>query len=187
MVADLVGEVCSPTVVLPALMLVVSLRSAPVLAALGWFALAALFGVGIPRLVLVVLVRRGLAADRHLVQREQRTVPLLVAAGSLVVGLALLGWLGAPRPLLMCQLVGLAGLVTMTVISGWFKVSMHAASAMFVVGTLGVLFGPWALLALPMVGVVGWARLRAGRHSLAQVLAGLGVGAAMAGAFRLLT
>ena len=64
------------------------------LSGLGWAGLAVLFCAGLPYLVLFVLLRGGVVADRHVVRREQRLWPSVTALISVLVGLALLWRLG---------------------------------------------------------------------------------------------
>lgn len=151
------------------------------LSALGWVALTSLFCVGLPTVVLLVLIARGRVLDRHVVVREQRAVPLLAALGSVSVGLALLLVLSAPRPVIALVAAMLAGAVPMTVLSRWSKISFHVGVAGGTAVILTLVLGPWLLLAaVPGLVAVGWARVRAGRHSLGQVVVGAVVGCAAA-------
>jgi membrane-associated phospholipid phosphatase len=52
---------------------------------------------------------------------------------------------------------------------------MHASYITFVVITFNILLGPWMLLLLPLIPIVGWARIRAKRHTKHQVLTGAGL------------
>ena len=181
-VADWVASAADPAILVLFVLAAVTLHSSPtVTSALGWALLAAAFCVGLPYLVLVLLIGRGLVLDRHVVVREQRRWPLLAALLSVLVGLAVLGWLGAPRPVLALVAAMLSGLAAMTALSHWYKASFHAAVAGGVAVILALVFGRWTVLpALPVLAVISWARVRAGRHTPGQVAAGLLVGAALA-------
>lgn len=181
--AALVAAALEPTVVVPVVLLVVSLRSSASLASgVGWAALAVLFCVVLPYAVLLVLIRRGRVHDRQVVIREQRRGPLLVAIASVLVGVALLAVLGAPREVVALVAAMLAGLGVMSLVSHWYKASFHVATVAGAAVVLGHVLGPWWLVVLaPAVGLVGWARWRAGRHTLPQLLVGLLVGAVTAG------
>lgn len=171
-----------PAVLVVCLLAVVALHaSVSVAAAIGWSLLAILFCVAIPYLVLVLVIGRGLVMDRHVVVREQRRHPLLAALVSLLVGLGLLVWLQAPRELVALVTSMLAGLLVMTVVSHWSKASFHVGVAGGVVAILGLVLGWWTLwLTLPVLALVSWARIRAGRHTAYQVLVGLVIGSASA-------
>lgn len=179
---DVVALVTHPAVMVVAVLAVVALRSTtqPGWAAL-WAGLAVLFCVVIPYGVLLVMAAKGHVLDQHLVVREQRRAPLLAALASVVVGLLVLAGLGAPGPVIALVVAMLAGLGAMTIVSHWYKASFHLAVAGGVTVIVGLVLG-W-LVVVPLVALVGliaWARLRAGRHSRGQVLVGLVVGAAAA-------
>jgi hypothetical protein len=115
---------------------------------------------------------------------ERHQLNLFLAA--LLGGAAALLWaLGQPGsvalgPLLIGLVVGLTHLLRR-----WLKVSLHAACALFSLA----LVWPHPLLtpglALLAAGVA-WSRLVLGRHTSAEVLLGLGLGAAAGAAFRVL-
>ena len=111
--------------------------------------------------------------------REQRRVPLLFAVACVVTGLALLALLGAPRQLLALVIAMFVGLiVTLTITLAW-KVSVHAAAAGAAV-ILTLVLGPVLVISWPLVGAVGWSRVRLRDHTLAQVVAGAVMGACIA-------
>lgn len=172
--ANRVSAVGDPAILVVLSLVVVALTStATPWAGLGWAALAALFCVGLPLLVLGVMLRRGLVLDRHVVVREQRSMPLAAALVSVTTGLVLLALTSAPRPVVALVAAMLAGAVPMTVISRWWKVSLHvgvaAGTAVVLVLTLGWW---WVLVLVPALLAVAWARVRAGRHTVGQVVVG---------------
>ena len=176
--ADLVSAVTDPAVLVLAVLLLDAARfSASWAAAAGWAALSALFCVGLPLLVLAVLVGRGLVLDRQVVVREQRRLPLALAATSLVVGLVLLALLGAPQQLVNLLVGMVTGLAAMAAVSHWHKASFHVAVAAGIAVHLGLTLAWWAAAAMvPVIAVIGWARVRRGRHTRGQVVLGLVVG-----------
>lgn len=86
----------------------------------------------------------------------------------------------APRDLIALVLAQLVGLVVVLVVSRWWKISIHTAVAGGLLGILIVLFGPWALLGVPVLVAVGWSRIVLDAHNWAQVLAGGAMGAIVA-------
>ncbi|WP_048698649.1 hypothetical protein, partial [Nostocoides australiense] len=78
--ADTISNVLDPGWVVLALIGTIAAASTPSWgAAAGWAALAVAFTVVVPYAALAVLVRSGRVDDRHLVRRDQRLVPALVA------------------------------------------------------------------------------------------------------------
>ncbi|MET8352813.1 MULTISPECIES: phosphoesterase PA-phosphatase [unclassified Micromonospora] len=181
-IARLVTELTAPAVLVSVLMVTVSWHSSRNPGhGLAWGLLATLFVTGIPFAYIVGGVRRGRLTDHHIGRRDQRRVPLLVGLGSVAAGLALLAVLGAPRPLLALAVAGLAGLVVAVSVSHWWKMSIHSAVAAGTLIILVLTFGTELLVAVPLLGVVGWARVRLRDHTVAQVLAGGVLGAIISG------
>ncbi len=151
------------------------------LVGLGWGLLAATFAGLIPYAFIAVGVRRGRYTDRQIRRREQRLVPLAVAAGSVVAGVAILASLGAPQQLMalvVAMFVGLLATLSITVV---WKVSVHSAVAGGAATTAVLAFGPVAaLLGIPAALAVAWSRVRLKDHTLAQVGVGAGMGAGVA-------
>ncbi|QQS00573.1 MAG: phosphoesterase PA-phosphatase [Austwickia sp.] len=178
--ARAISEATDPALVVAAVTTYVAVRSSGGwLSGLGWAGLAVLFCVALPYGVLFVLLRGGVVADRHVVRREQRLWPSLTALVSVLVGLGLLWRLGAPWPLIVLVLSQLAGLVAISLVTLWSKASLHTAVTAGALCVVALLQGGawWAIAAL-CAAIVGWARIRGGRHSPPQVVAGLLIGAA---------
>jgi membrane-associated phospholipid phosphatase len=181
--ARLVTEVLAPAPVVAALLLAVAWRSAPTpAAALPWALLAAAFCSALPMLFILRGVRRGRLTDHHVRVRRQRRAPLLVAGGSVLVGLGLLLAAGAPRDVVALVGAGGVGLAVALAITLVWKISIHTAVAAGAVVVLALVFGPALLVLTPLVALSGWARVEVGDHTPAQVVAGAAVGAAVAGA-----
>lgn len=172
--SDAVAAVADPAVVVTLTALLVAVRSATSTSSgLGWAFIATFFCVGLPYIALLVMLRQGAVTDRHLVVREQRRWPLVVAAVSVVTGLLLLLVAGAPRPLVALVAAMVAGLVVMSAVTHWFKASFHTGVVTGSAGVLALVFGPLTLVGMvPLAALVGWARVRSGRHSVGQVFVG---------------
>lgn len=183
-VADTVGAVFDPLILVSATLLAVGAgATAPWWVGLGW-ALAAIAGCAlVPEIVLRLLVRAGSVGDRQLVVRAHRHTPMLIAAASIAVTLALLWVGGAPRPLLALVVTILVGLAAMTALTRVWKASVHADVAATCATVAATFYGPATLWAgVPIVAAVCWARTRSGRHSPTQVAAGVALGVAITAA-----
>lgn len=147
---------------------------------IGWGLLGCLFAAVIPLAFIKYGIRRGRWADRHVGQRRQRITVMVFIIGSVATGILLMALLGSPRTmiaLIAAMLVTLAALLAVTPV---WKISVHAAVSSGSVAMLALTYGPWLLLAYPLVALVGWSRVELKDHTLAQVLAGTAVGAAVA-------
>ncbi|MHC1560292.1 hypothetical protein ACR9E3_15160 [Actinomycetospora sp. C-140] len=184
-VAARITTVTSPTLLLAVLYPVVgALAAGPV--GVAWSLIGMLFTVAIPALIVDRGVRTGRYTDHHLREREQRAVPLGLAALSVALGVVVLLVLGAPRAITALQLAVLVTVAVATGITLVWKVSFHTAVVAAAAAVLTLLGGPWWALAWLAVPAVGWARLVLRAHTLAQVLAGLVVGAGVSTAVLLL-
>ena len=142
---------------------------------------AALFESVLPFVYILSGVRRGRLTDRHIGDHRQRRGPLLVAVGSVLLGLALLVVLDARRELLAAVVAGGVGLLVAMAVNHWWKMSIHAAVSAGSVVILVLVFGWPPVLATPLVGLVGWSRVKLTDHTVKQVLVGAVVGAIVAG------
>ena len=88
--------------------------------------------------------------------------------------------LDGPPVLLGIMAATFVGMLTALALAPRFKISIHAAGMAGTVSILTIVFGGWALLLSPLVPLVGWARVRIAHHTLGQVIAGAGIGAAVA-------
>ncbi|MCX2968241.1 MULTISPECIES: phosphatase PAP2 family protein [Streptomyces] len=150
------------------------------LAGVGWGLFGALFAAVIPVLFITFGIRRGTWADRHLGVRQQRLVVMVFIVASVATGTALMGVLGAPRPMIALVAAMISTLVVLMAITVVWKVSVHAAVSSGSVALLALAYGPWLLAAYPLVALVGWSRVALRDHTPAQVLAGTALGAAVA-------
>jgi membrane-associated phospholipid phosphatase len=158
----------------------VSWYSAPGLAGLGWGVLTATFCGLIPYAIVIAGVHRRRWTDRHVRVRQQRLVPFLAAIASFLAGLALLVALGAPRQLIALVVAMLTCLAATMLVTLWWKLSLHTAAASGTVAILVLTLGPLLILALPVVALVAWSRIRLGDHTPAQTLAGAALGGLVA-------
>ncbi len=183
-VALVFTEVLSPAVLVAVVLFAVAWDSAESpMSALVMGVIAAAAASFLPIAYILRGVRRGAWTDRHVGERAQRTLPMLVCLGSTASGTLALAAVGAPRDLLAliaCMAAALVVATPITSLARW-KISIHSLVAAGTAVTFTVVFG-WALLfTWPLAGAVGWSRVRLGDHTQAQVLAGAVVGACATG------
>ena len=171
-IATIITEASSPAVCVVVGLVVVAWHSASEGIDAAWAGLAILLCAGLPMAYIVKGVKAGKWSDHHVSRREQRAVPLLVGLASVAAASVLLIVVGAPRELLALVVSQLAGLVVMLVLSRFWKVSIHCATAGGLLGVLFVLFGAWALLGLIVLAVIAWSRVLLDAHTWAQVTVG---------------
>jgi membrane-associated phospholipid phosphatase len=178
--ARAITELLAPANLAVGQLLLVGWHSAPGSAGLGWGLLAATFCGLLPYGIVIAGVRRRRWTDRHLRARHQRPVPFLAGIASVLAGLAVLLALDAPRPLAALVVAMFAGLAATLLVTVWWKLSLHTAAASGTVAILALVFGPALILALPVIALVAWSRVRLGDHTPAQTLAGATLGGLVA-------
>ncbi|AWZ10430.1 hypothetical protein DRB96_30150 [Streptomyces sp. ICC1] len=152
------------------------------LAGIGWGLLGCLFAAAIPLAFIKYGIRRGRWADRHVGQRQQRLVVMTFIIFSVATGILLLWAFDAPRTMIALIAAMLATLAALLAVTRAWKISVHAAVSCGSLAMLAMTYGPWVLLASPVVAVVGWSRIELKDHTVAQVIAGAALGAAVAAA-----
>ncbi len=141
-----------------------------------YYGVAVCFSVITIPLYILWLKQHGAVDSLDITQREQRTTPLLVGAGSYFVGFLVLTLLGAPvlvSGLLWCYATNT---LLVTLITRWWKVSVHTTAIGGPLAALLFQFGPFVLPFLMLVPLVGGARVVLNRHTVAQVSVGAGIG-----------
>jgi hypothetical protein len=180
--ARAITEVFAPAVWAAAMPLIIALHvTAPSWAAgVGWGLLAVLFCSAVPYGIIYLGVRRGKLTDHHIGVREQRRMPLVYGLLSVLVGIAALIVLGAPRQLIAMVVVMFVVLLVTTAINEIWKLSAHAAVSAGSASVLVVVFGPALVISFLVVALVGWSRVQLRDHTAAQVMAGAVSGALIA-------
>lgn len=179
-VARVVTEISSPVVLVILGLVVIAIRNADRGAGAAWVGVAIILCAALPMGYVIKGVRAGRWTDHHVGQRDQRAVPLLVAIGSVAIGALLLVLVHAPSELTAIVLAELAGLVVVLIVTQFWKISIHAATAGGLLGVFLVLYGPWALVGLIPLAVIAWSRTVLDAHTVAQVTVGAATGFAVA-------
>ncbi len=172
--ARLVSDLLSPPVVWAVMAFPIAFRDAKSeMQALTWAFVYGVLVCLLPMLYVAWKVHQGKITDLHMRVREQRIRPFLVSLLCTTIAWWVLRGLGAPPVVPLFALFSLIQLVVMTIISLVWQISVHAMSITGAMVAAFALFGPvWAVLILPLVVLVGAARLQLRRHTLSQVLAG---------------
>ena len=184
--ARVVTEISGPAICCIAGLLTVAIRASGTNAGAAWGGLAAIFVAIIPMAYVVRGVQKGRWSDHHVGDRNQRTRPLLVASASVAVGVTFLVLFHAPRDIVALTVAMLVGLLVVMVVTRWWKISVHVATAAGLLAILTILFGPYVLFGLPLLAAIAWSRVVLDDHTWPQVIAGALLGSAVATAMFLL-
>jgi len=130
-----------------------------------------IFGALIPISTSLILIKK-MNTDLDITDRTKRTMPLILAICSYLIGFLVLLWFGAPAIVSVLMLVYGTNTLIILIINFYWKISIHAmgiagptAAFIFAFGLVGVLLG----LIIPLVM---WSRLKLKKHTLSQVIAG---------------
>jgi len=173
--AVLVSRILNPLyATVPVLILAAFRETANYLSSLLW----AIFGVTtaaiLPGFFLLSQLRRGNISDWHISNREERTkLPIsALTLATTIIPTAILELLKGPKTLQALFVTGLFLALIMIPIIAFWKISQHACGIATITMMLVALLGPLATPVFLLVPLVGWARVRVGAHTIAQVTAG---------------
>lgn len=173
--AKFISNITSPPVIVTLVLLSTPLRHPHV----AWppTLVATLFVGVIPWAALIWMRVRGRVTDVHVTQRHQRWPILLITLISILGGIAVLLATSAPAQIIAEVLFMLVGLIIVGVVNLVWKLSVHAALTTFAALHCLLLLPGGVQMAVALIALVGWARIRMGHHTPTQVAAGTLVGA----------
>jgi Na+/melibiose symporter-like transporter len=170
--ARIATEVAQPPIVLPVLLIWASLYGQGWPGSIGAGVIASVFICIAPFCVVIVLARHGRLSDHHVGEKKQRRPVMLWTLASSVTGCALLLVMGAPKPVWGVIFGILGGIITLIIVSPFWKLSGHATT---LGGSTAIAFhlAGWWALAFAVVGMlVCWSRVYLKDHSKLQVVTG---------------
>ncbi|MBT3082406.1 MULTISPECIES: hypothetical protein [unclassified Streptomyces] len=121
---------------------------------------------------------RGTWGDRHVVDRTKRAPIFFVILGSIGAGSVVMVLGNAPAGILVAMLALWVMTIGLLAVNTVWKISVDSAVASAVVSLLAVVHSPWWLAAYTLTVAVCWSRVALGYHTVAQTVAGAGLGAA---------
>ena len=146
-----------------------------------WAAVYCGFTTVLPTGFVLWQVRKGILRDFHLDTRVERFRPLVVAVAGSMAAFAVLSLFSAPRLFLLVACANLLQVLLFLGITSFWKISAHTAAAAALAALAWALTGDMAVPLVMAVPLTWWARVRMGRHTVAQVAAGAALGAGLLG------
>jgi membrane-associated phospholipid phosphatase len=142
-----------------------------------WIGVQLLLAVVIPLAYVGWLVRRGQVSDYELYVREQRHRPYVATLIGMTLAVVVLYAGHAPHLLVVLAIASLVQTLLLFGVNRRWKISTHSAAAAAVAVLGYTVVGATAASPLAAaVPVVGWSRVRLGRHDRGQIVAGALVG-----------
>ncbi len=130
----------------------------------------------IPCAYIIWLVYAGKAVDFHLPRREQRIRPLVLSLFTGIFTWLVLYQEDAPPLLQMLAAINGVQMALFLIITFYWKISLHCTAATILSAVAIALFGPSAVPFSMSVPLIAWSRVYLRRHTLAQTIAGIGLG-----------
>jgi membrane-associated phospholipid phosphatase len=122
--------------------------------------------------VVFYLVRRRKMDGFFTNPRGQRNVIYILASALGAIGCGLLWYLKAPEVLAVTFTAGLISIVVFMVINYFWKVSLHTAFTAAAVAIIIIVYGTAAAWTIVFLPPVAWARIKLAQHTVAQVITG---------------
>jgi hypothetical protein len=171
--ANLISNGLSPLVISLLIIAILSFHTAESLAdGFKWLFLVAGLVVLPVLAISLYLVKTGRMDSLFSNRRHQRHRIYVIGLFFDVVCIWMLTALNAPVIIIAGLVGGLASVVSFAFINLWWKISVHSSAAAAFVSVLFVLYGWWAVFALPLLPLMWWARVNLAQHTLSQVIAG---------------
>ena len=175
--ARLFSNIVSPPVLFALLGLAFALYERPSLNGLLWAAVYGFFVSLLPILIVLYLLKTGRIAELHMSNTGERHIPYISAVLSAGIAFLLISFFAGPELLRCLTIFNMIELAALGIINAFWLISLHATGIMATFLLVGLVFG-WAysLIVLPFVILVCAVRLYLRRHTVMQVVAGLGLG-----------
>ncbi len=130
------------------------------------------FGLLIPIIFFLLLMKRGKIADVDATIKEERGGPFLFGVLLCTLAMLLLIYLDANINSILLWGTYAVNTLLLILINKFWKISAHAIGVSLPMGAMTFIWGSRGLLLLPLLIAVGWSRLRLGVHDIYQVTAG---------------
>lgn len=176
--ARLFSNIVSPPVMFALLGLAFALKSRPFWPGLLWAAVYGFFVSLLPILLVLYLLRTGRIAELHMSNTRERHLPYVTAVLAAAAAWGLVTLFDGPELLRCLTIFNIIELVALGLINTVSLISLHSTGIMATMLLVGLVFGWTAavIIVLPFVVLVCWVRLFLKRHTIWQVVAGLGLG-----------
>ena len=183
--ARLISNILNPFIVSVIVIVLLAVKDASSTAdAMKWALISLAISVLPIFIVVIFLIHRKKLDGFFANPREQRSVVYILASALGAIGCGILWYLDAPELLAVAFTAGLASIVVFTGINYFWKISLHTAFTAASVTVIIMVYGATAAWTLVFLPLMAWARIELKQHSVAQVITGgLLAAAIVAGVF----
>lgn len=137
------------------------------------FLIPFIFGFIAPIALFLYLRKKGKLVDQDASIKEERTFPFIIAIVFYVLGLLLMINFNLNIISIAFWFCYISNTLITIIINKYWKISAHAMGATGPFAAVVFAFGSLGLVMLPIVILVGWARIELKCHTLSQVVVGI--------------
>lgn len=141
--------------------------------------IAAFFTTVLPWIILALAKFRGTVSDMHVTRREQRHWLYAVTAALILGGVVTLLLMQASGEIFLEVLSIFCGLLVVSLINLWWKVSVHLAVGVYAALHLFAADVSAMPAVMAFIAILTWARVRSNQHTASQACGGVLVGIAI--------
>lgn len=134
---------------------------------------ALVFGFIAPIALFLILRKKGKLADQDASIKEERTIPFLIAIIFYLIGLWVLIKYDSNIISIAFWFCYISNTIITIFINKFWKISAHSMGVAGPFSAIVFAFGSVGIILLPIVILVGWARVELKCHTLTQVVAGI--------------
>jgi len=171
--AKIISNIFNPVIVAPgAFAILINQASNPGSNRMLIWLIVLFFATIVPIVAMLWLKKKGAITDLDVSLREQRLIPLLIGIFSYGAAYVILEWLNADhitKGLVFCSLTNI---IIVTVITRYWKISIHAAGLTGPLAALWVLWNSYAFPMAALAALVGTSRVILKAHTPSQVVVG---------------
>ncbi len=168
-----------PIILLPAPFLLVDKVTQNDIYALKWAAVSYVF-IGVVTLFVLAGVLLGVFPDIDVSGKKQRPVVFLFSFIMLFLYALSVLVLKGPKVLLIASLGIAFGLVVLSIVNNWIKASVHVATISAFIFLTGIIYGSfYLLLAILLIPLIAWSRVKIKKHTIPEVIMGGFLGATL--------
>jgi len=171
--AFVISAIFSPYVTSLVFIVIISYRYSKDLSQfLPWMVTFLLFALIVPGFYVLWLFETRRIRDIHISDKNDRKIPFLLAGLSSVIGAFLLFILNAARPIIVVGVAYAVNVVSVALITLFWKVSIHTALFSAVATISVILVGTHLWWLYLFLIPLAWARIHRRRHTIWQAVAG---------------
>lgn len=132
-----------------------------------------IFGVKIPIVYFLIMLKKKKIANQDASIKEERTIPYLFGILFMILGLSTLVYFNASKMIQLLWIVQIVNTLFLIVINKYWKISAHmigfsSPTAWLVFNFSNLLLIPFAILGI----IIGWSRFHLKCHTISQIIAG---------------